>query len=273
MLAEKELARTGELASLGPIIHNPVEVGRLGELGLQTINQDSVEAGDDSQIGKRTVLIRSHGVSEDLLQRLEDICTGIIDATCPIVKRVQALVKRLCEQGVQVVIVGKIGHPEVKGLAGHCVNGALVVQSARDIDARLDPKRKTALVAQTTISQEIFHEVETALRGRIEELVIHDTTCTSISRRRESIADFAGSQDVVVFVGGRNSSNSRMLFDMCKTVNTRSSWVEDKGEVESAWFRPTDRVGVTGGASTPKGLLHDVAMHIEEIVRHAEQNT
>ncbi|MBC7186804.1 MAG: 4-hydroxy-3-methylbut-2-enyl diphosphate reductase [Calditrichaeota bacterium] len=264
-LAEGALAK-GRLASIGPVIHNPAEVVRLQQKGLLTIPQEEVESCDPRTLGVRRVLIRSHGVSESLRARLAEAGLEVVDGTCPIVRRVQQLVKDYCARGYRVVVFGKKDHPEVLGLVGHCPQGAVVVGSLEEA-GKIAPGPPTVLVAQTTAPEARFHEVAAALRRRLPSLEVFNTTCRSVSRRQESIAAFARAHDVVVFVGGKESSNSRQLFDICQQNNKRSFWVESADEVQAGWFGPGEAVGITGGASTPRWLLERVASHVAHVAR------
>ncbi|MCR4437557.1 MAG: 4-hydroxy-3-methylbut-2-enyl diphosphate reductase [bacterium] len=264
-LAERALAK-GRVASIGPVIHNPAEVARLQQKGLVTVPQEEVESGDLKALRTRRVLIRSHGVSESLRARLAEAGLDVVDGTCPIVRHVQQLVKDYCARGYRVVVFGKREHPEVLGLVGHCPQGAVVVNSLEEAD-KIAPGPPTVLVAQTTAPEEHFHEVEAALRRRLPSLEVFNTTCRAVSRRQESIVAFAGARDVVVFVGGKESSNSRQLFTICQQSNKRSFWVESAEDVQAEWFSPGEAVGITGGASTPRWLLERVASHVAHVAR------
>ena len=271
-LIESELGGKNKLFSIGPVIHNPNEVERLSERGLKTIDQDQVISGDSEEISNQHVLIRTHGISERIKNYLDSICADVTDATCPNVKNVQQIVKQHCSEGYQILIVGKKAHPEVAGLVGHCENGAIILESIKDIDHRINMSKKTLLIAQTTISQKLFYKIESHLKDKIENLVVKDTTCRSVRNRQAHIEDFALSHDIIIFVAGKNSSNSRELYTICKTKNKRIYWIEDENEVRENWFEPDDEVGVTGGASTPNWLLQKVAHHIENLLVSTSKN-
>lgn len=262
-MAEEALAQ-GELVSVGPLLHNPQEVERLRRLGLRVVPQEEIEGADLEGLGARRVLVRSHGISPALRARLQNARLDIVDGTCPIVRRVQELVQSYCAQGYRVVIFGKKDHPEVRGLVGHCPEGAIVVNSVEEAE-QLPVGVPTVLLAQTTASEQTFRQVERALRGRIPGLEVCNTTCRSVNRRQEEVAAFAREHQVVIFVGGRESSNSRQLFAACQRHNANSHWVEDEKELRGEWFSQARTVGVTGGASTPRWLLERVALTIEHV--------
>ena len=271
-LIESELEEKSQLFSIGPVIHNPIEVDRLGERGLKTIDQDRIISGESEEISNQHVLIRTHGISEGIKNYLDSICADVTDATCPNVKKVQQIVKQHCSEGYQILIVGKKAHPEVAGLVGHCERGAIVLESIEDIDHRINMSKKTLLIAQTTISQKLFYKIEGQLKNKVDNLVVKDTTCRSVRNRQVGIEDFACSHDIIVFVAGKNSSNSRELYNISKTKNNRIYWIEDESEVGENWFEPDDKVGVTGGASTPNWLLQKVAHYIENLLVSTSKN-
>lgn len=271
-LTEEYLAAHDTLLSIGPLLHNPQEVQRLEELGLRTIDQDEVEALAAEDSVEATALIRTHGVGEALKERVQLRFRSVIDATCPIVRSVQRVVKKYCQEGYQIIIAGKRDHPEVWGLAGHCQQGAVVITSVDDLNTTgIDFDKKSLLIAQTTLAREIYVEIKECLEGKIEELVCKDTTCNFVGLRQEIIRAFASSKDVLVFVGGKRSSNSRTLFTLCQTVNHSAYWIEDVPEIKTEWFSKDDAVGVTGGASTPRWLLQRVADYIKKNVRKSGQ--
>jgi len=265
-LAEKSL-EAGPLLSIGPIIHNPVEIERLEKRGLRTVPQEEVEKSDLRSLPVRRVLVRSHGISKALRSRLEKAELELIDGTCPIVRKVQQLVKSYCAQGYRVVIFGKAEHPEVVGLVGHCPEGAVVVGSLEEAEERITPGLPTVLVAQTTASESAFLRVAEALQGRMPSLQVHNTICRSVKRRQEHMVAFAQAHEVVIFVGGKESSNSRQLFNICQQHNRRSFWVEKPEDLRAEWFTAVESVGVTGGASTPCWLLQQVADSIAHVAR------
>ncbi len=268
--AEAFLEKNEELISIGPIIHNPVEVARLAKIGLRHLDQKQIEEGDLSEYKDAAALIRTHGVSEALKRKLEASFASVLDATCPIVQNVQRLVKHYCDGGYQIVIAGKKEHPEVLGLRSYCPDNSIALQSVQEIEGSVDYDKKTVLVAQTTISSDIFADICEHLSAHISTLIVKNTTCNVVANRGETISAFASSNDIVIFVGGRNSSNSRMLFSVCQSVNSNAHWIENAEELSEDWFVGVRKIGVTGGASTPLWLLQRVSDTIEKITRSGE---
>jgi len=263
-LADEQLDNGGNLIALGPLIHNDVEIDRLKHKGLRIIDQNCVTNGDFDlkEIKDKRLLIRTHGIGVKLRKNLEVAGIDIVDATCPIVRRVQKLIEEHFEEGYQIVIVGKKDHPEVQGLQGHCQNSAIVIPSHNNL-GNIDFNRKTLLVAQTTISPKAFEQVREQLHEKVTELVVKDTTCNMIINRHQQLRKFAADCDIVLFIGGKQSSNTRILSEICRSVNKRTYRIESTLEIQKDWLKETDTVGITGGASTPRWQLQKVQDFLE----------
>ena len=274
-IAEQELRNQSEgLYSLGEIIHNPMEIKRLESSGLRTISVDSLD-----QAKGKTVLIRAHGEPPSTYKRAEELGITIIDATCPVVTKVQERIRRFFLDGYQIVIYGKKEHAEVIGLSGQTDGQAVVIKSLEEID-KVDLKRKTVLFSQTTMDKPTFYKIKEELEKRIDELVVgsiedeaidfhaKDTICGQVSGRDKKLRDFAKSNDVVIFVAGRHSSNGKVLYAITKSENPSTYFVEDVPELQDEWFEGAERVGVTGATSTPQWLMEKVKSVIEEKFEH-----
>ena len=268
-IAEQELAQGEELYSLGDIIHNPVEIQRLGDEGLKTITTANLEAAR----GKK-VLIRAHGEPPATYRRAEELGITIVDATCPVVTKVQERIRRFYTDGYQVVIFGKKDHAEVIGLVGQTNGEAIVVKSLEEIGTvALD--RKTVLFSQTTMDKATFHRLKEELQKRVKELVVgsiedeaiefhaKDTICGQVSGRDKKIREFAAANDIVIFVAGRTSSNGKVLFDIAREANAKTFFIENVSELSPAWFNGVTKVGITGATSTPQWLMENVKQDIE----------
>ena len=269
-IAEQELAANGPLYSLGEIIHNPMEIQRLEEKGLKTISLK-----DFDSLSGATVLIRAHGEPPETYRKAEERGITIIDATCPVVTKVQERIRKFYLQGYQVVIFGKKEHAEVVGLIGQTNGDAIVVKSVEDLsNVKFD--RKTVLFSQTTMDKPTFHKVKEELEKRLNNLVVDtfeeealdfhakDTICGQVSGRDKKIREFAKSNDVIVFIAGRHSSNGKVLYGIVQSENPRSYFIEDVPELEGRWFEGAETVGVTGATSTPQWLMEKVKKAIEE---------
>lgn len=268
-IAEQELGNNRDIFSLGDVIHNPMEIERLRQKGLQTIKVADLES-----VRSKTVLIRAHGEPPSTYKRAEELGITIIDATCPVVTKVQERIRRFYTDGYQVVIFGKKDHAEVIGLVGQTNGEAIVIKSLEEID-RVALDRKTVLFSQTTMDKSTFYQLKEELRKRVKELIVgsieeeaiefhaKDTICGQVSGRDKKIREFAQANDVVIFVAGRASSNGKVLFEITKEANSRTYFIEQPEELKAEWFEGITNVGITGATSTPQWLMERVKQMIE----------
>jgi len=276
------------LYSLGAIIHNDAELGRLVKQGLVTVDKDDLNEMVDAR--GEVLLIRAHGEPPQTYRTAEGLGFSIIDCTCPVVLRLQEHIRnaygRMAGKG-QIIIFGKIGHAEVLGLIGQTEGTALVVENTLMLEEfiengtiRLDIP--TEVFSQTTKSPAEYSR----LCARLEEemarynelsierfkgrglLVINETICQQVATRHERLSKFALDHDIIIFVSGKASSNGKVLCDLCKSLNIRTYHIDSVEEIKREWFRADDRVGVCGATSTPKWLLEDVAAHILDLNRY-----
>lgn len=281
--AEAELKRSGSLCCLGDIVHNAREVERLCRLGLSTITHDDLRDLRDT-----TVLLRAHGEPPSTYRLLHDNNLTVIDATCPVVLRLQQRIKKAydkahaeMEAGLRsnmplFLIYGKEGHAEVNGLVGQTDGNAVVIQTTGQLDA-LDMTRDILLYSQTTMSLEGFRSIVEEIKRRKREagtdsgFESFDTICRQVATRSAKIRDFAASHDAVVFVAGAKSSNGKVLLEECRAVNPNTFAVTDVPEVDKLdpWKYRT--IGICGATSTPAWLMEDVAARIEELCKKGEQ--
>ena len=267
--AEESLEKLGTVYSLGDIVHNRVEVQRLEDMGLQTVSLQRMAELDGS-----TVLIRAHGEPPSTYSLAAEHGIRIIDATCPIVAKLQTLVKKAHERmrtcGGQVVILGKRGHAEVVGLTGQVGGDAIVVERPEDIEA-IDFSRPVYLLSQTTQSLALFEQIRRIICERAVDpsrVTVRNTICGRVSSRNPHLKEFSGRFDVVIFVCGRKSSNGKVLYRTCREANPRSYNIEDESELRAEWFENCRSVGICGATSTPKWLMQRVADHIAKIFGH-----
>ena len=262
--AERALGEVGKVYSLGDIVHNRVEVQRLEALGLSTVSHE-----DMPSLGGATLLIRAHGEPPRTYRRAEELGLRIIDATCPVVARLQRRIRDAYNDmqsvGGSVVLLGKRGHAEVVGLTGQVADDVTVVESFDDLDL-VDFSRPIYFLSQTTQSIELFNRLgEEIVRraGDAERVKLDDTICRRVAGREESLTQFARSVDVVIFVAGRKSSNGKVLCEVCRRANERTYNIEDVGELDMSWFEGVESVGICGATSTPRWLMERVANAIE----------
>lgn len=264
-IAEKTLAKGEKVFSLGPIVHNDMEMERLTALGLVTITHDEFR-----KLRNCKVLIRAHGEPPETYQIAEQNGITIIEATCPIVKKLQARIRDtaagLGKCVGQVVIFGKPGHAEVVGLLGQTGGKGILVAGPSDID-KIDFTKTICLYSQTTMSPEVYMKIASLIRERIIEkgsgdpdklLKVHKTICSQVSNREPHLKDFAGRHDVILFVSGKESSNGKMLYSVCRSVNRNTHFISSAEEIRKEWFDKANTVGVCGATSTPGWLIEKV---------------
>jgi 4-hydroxy-3-methylbut-2-en-1-yl diphosphate reductase len=269
-IAEKEIASGEKLYSLGNIIHNPAEIERLRKKGLETILHNDLK-----KLKGARVLIRAHGEPPETYKLAKELGITLIDATCPVVAKVQERIQKFYDEGYQVVIFGKKEHAEVIGLVGQTNGEAIVIKSLDEI-GKVKMDRKTVLFSQTTMDKAAFHAVRDELSKRVKELFIDsieetavkfqakETICGQVSGREKKIREFAAENEIIIFVSGKHSSNGKVLCDIVKSVNPRVYCIEDTDGLHEEWFNGITTVGITGATSTPQWLMEQVKEKIED---------
>lgn len=252
--AEEELAKGTRLYCLGDIVHNGMECDRLKKLGLITINHD-----DMAQLHDAKVLLRAHGEPPSTYELARRNNIEIIDATCPVVLQLQRRIKSQYdnEPSAQIVIFGKNGHAEVLGLVGQTQQRAIVIEKFEDVMC-LDFSRDIYLYSQTTKSLDEFHQIINYIQEHISPSATFrsfDTICRQVANRMPNISRFATRHDLILFVCGRKSSNGKVLFNECKSVNPNSHLIEGPEEISSEWLKGINSIGICGATSTPKWLM------------------
>lgn len=252
--AEEELAKGTTLYCLGDIVHNGMEVERLHTRGLITINHDQLK-----QLHDVKVLLRAHGEPPETYETARRNNIEIIDATCPVVLQLQRRIKKQYDANpeAQIVIFGKNGHAEVLGLVGQTHSKAIVIEKLEDVRL-LDFSRDIYLYSQTTKSLDEFRRIIDYIQSHISPdatFKSFDTICRQVANRMPNIAAFAARHDIILFVCGRKSSNGKVLYSKCKSVNPNSYLIEGPDEIESSWIESVTTVGICGATSTPKWLM------------------
>lgn len=272
--AEEELAKGETLYCLGDIVHNGMEVERLHDQGLITINHDQLK-----ELRNVKVLLRAHGEPPETYEIARRNNIEIIDATCPVVLQLQKRIKKQYEcnqeestpeEGRQIVIFGKNGHAEVLGLVGQTRSKAIVIEKFDDVK-HLDFNRDIYLYSQTTKSLDEFHHIIEYIQEHIAkeaEFKSFDTICRQVANRMPNISTFATRHDVILFVSGRKSSNGKVLFHECLQVNPNSYQIERAEEIDMSWFDNATTVGICGATSTPKWLMEECRDYIHNHYQH-----
>ncbi len=264
--AQIELARHGQLLSLGDIVHNTAEQERLIAKGMKVIRHDEL-----ADYSGQSVLIRAHGEPPETYASALEKGIEVIDATCPIVLKLQERIWKLYHEeagkDTQIVIFGKTGHPEITGLLGQTEGTAIIIHKAEDL-AVLDYTKPIRMFSQTTMSFESYESIANLVKGRMTkagnlDLVINKSYCRQVSGRTQSLKSFAASHDLIIFVSDKKSSNGEFLYNVCRSVNPNSNFVHGIHELDETWFSNINSVGITGATSTPKWLMEEVADVIE----------
>ena len=265
--AEAALAQDAELYCLGDIVHNSDEVKRLADKGMTTITHD-----DLVRLHKVRVLLRAHGEPPSTYAIAAHNDISIIDATCPVVLRLQRRIKESFREGAdigrQIVIYGKPGHAEVNGLVGQTDGNAVVVQGFNDLD-NIDYSRDVDLYSQTTMSLSGFKKIISEIEHRMQPGATFrsfDTICRQVANRVDSLRRFAAEHDLVLFVSGKKSSNGKFLYSECHAVNPSTRLISDETDIDSAWLTGIKRIGICGATSTPRWLMERVKVHIGKIL-------
>ncbi|ADY54367.1 hydroxymethylbutenyl pyrophosphate reductase [Pseudopedobacter saltans DSM 12145] len=256
-MAEDILSEDGYLYCLGDIVHNDEEVSRLKAKGLRIINHDDLKT-----ISNEKVLIRAHGEAPETYKLALENNITLIDASCPVVLKLQNRIKSSYDSNEKIVIFGKHGHAEVVGLQGQTNNDALVFQSIEELE-QLDLPAKFTLYSQTTKSTDTFYQIKQSLLDKGYDLKANDTICRQVSNRDKDLPEFAKKYNKIVFVSGKKSSNGKVLYEVCKKHNPNTFFVSGVNELEKDMFREGDTVGIAGATSTPMWLMEEVKQALE----------
>jgi len=268
ILAAENSLRNGEsLYALGQLVHNSGELKRLEKLGLKTVTHDQL-----GEIDSGKVLFRAHGEPPSSYRKATDLHVAVMDGTCPIVLRLQKKIRdtylNMDREKEQLVIFGKQDHPETIGLLGQVAGDAVVVSTPREVE-RVDRNHRVHLFSQTTMDPGVFRKVEALLMDRTghvdAEFRSHCTICGQMKRRKPGLETFASRHEVMVFVSGRDSSNGKMLYEFCRSLNPRTFWISGPEEMKADWFKGAGTIGISGATSTSREQLEGVRNRVVEI--------
>jgi 4-hydroxy-3-methylbut-2-en-1-yl diphosphate reductase len=251
-MAEDILDNEDYLYCLGDIVHNDEEVKRLTDKGLRIIDHEQLQT-----LHNEKVLIRAHGEAPSTYKLALENHLTLIDASCPVVLKLQNRIKNSHDDDEHILIFGKHGHAEVVGLQGQTDGKAIVFQDIAELDDA-DLPAKFTLYSQTTKSTDKFYQIKDELLSRGYEVKANDTICRQVSNRYGDLEKFVVNFDSIVFVSGKKSSNGKVLYDVCKKYNTNSHFISNVEEIDFSWFSPGDKVGICGATSTPMWLMEEV---------------
>ncbi|MCI7099799.1 MAG: 4-hydroxy-3-methylbut-2-enyl diphosphate reductase [Lachnospiraceae bacterium] len=245
--------------TFGPIIHNEEVIADLEKKGVITINSEE----ELKQLYEGTMIIRSHGVGEHIYDVIKEQNLHLVDATCPFVKKIHRIVKDASEEGNYIIIIGNKNHPEVQGICGWCHGDCSVVSTEEEIRALALPKeRKVTVVSQTTFNLVKFKYLVAILENICYNLYIVNTICNATQERQAEARKIASSVDAMIVIGGKNSSNTQKLYEICKKECGNTCYIQTLKDLSAQNFQTVCTVGITAGASTPKHIIEEVQLHV-----------
>ena len=258
-LARSAVAQGKTAVTLGPLIHNPKVVRQLSEQGVNPVSSLAEAQG-------KLVIVRSHGVSPEVIDEIKSQGLDIIDATCPHVARAQKAAQDLAQSGCSVIVVGEAGHPEVEGLTAYARKGGartFVVKDPADIPSCLTGP--VGVVVQTTQTRALLDAVVCKLEQKGISPQVSNTICFATQQRQDAAAALSATVDVMIVAGGKNSSNTTRLFEICKAIAPAAYHIEDTADIDPSWFASCNVVGVSAGASTPKEQIEEIIDYLEHL--------
>ena len=254
-----EAGKEGKVYTLGPIIHNEQVVKDLEEKGVNVLDSvNDIKDGEDA-----TVIIRSHGISEEIYSQLKKKDVKIIDATCPLVAKIHRIVKEKHKAGYQIVIAGNANHPEVEGIKGWCGNNAAIIESIEDAEkVVLNMDRKVCVVAQTTFNYKKFKDIVDILLKKSYDIDVMNTICNATEERQTEAGTIAGQSDAMLVIGGKHSSNTQKLYEICKKECSDTYFIQTLDDLDLNKLQSFRSVGITAGASTPNNIIKEVQSYV-----------
>jgi len=266
-MADEILDHGEVLYSLGQIVHNENEVSRLESKGLKTISIEDLKSLHDCKL-----LIRAHGEPPSTYELAKKNRIELIEGTCPIVRKIQLAIGKAGEENdTLIVIFGKKDHPEVKGLFGQSPQNSIIIQTAEEA-GELPYSKIMHLYSQTTMDTDSFLVIVSLLEQKQESaggnLIVHNTICGHVSHRKPGLQKFAAQNDVIIFVGGKKSSNGKVLYEACREINPRTHYIGSEEELQISWFEGVESVGIAGATSTPRWQIEQVSGKISELLEN-----
>lgn len=263
LIKEKEASNSSTpIFTYGPIIHNPSVVKDLEQKGVYVISDlEALHAK-----GEGTMLIRSHGVTEDEFNTIKEAGFNPVDSTCPYVKKIHRIVRKDSLDGCDIIIVGNKNHPEIKGIAGWVKTKVYFVETLEDVDnLNLDLTIKYSIVAQTTFNYQLYEEILNKLQKKSIHVIINETICSATMERQIEAKELSKKVTKMIVIGGRNSSNTRKLYEICKSQCKDTYYIETIEDLVLNVFAVNDIIGITAGASTPKNIIEEVISNVRNV--------
>ena len=258
-LVYSEAAKGKKVYTLGPIIHNEQVLNDLEKKGVNVINSvNDIKDGENI-----TVIIRSHGISEDIYNQLKAKKVNIVDATCPFVAKIHRIVQEKYKEGNQIVIIGNENHPEVEGIDGWCENNAYIIESVDEAEKlSLDYEKKVCIVAQTTFNYKKFKDIVDILSKKSYDINVMNTICNATEERQTEAGTIAEQSDAMLVIGGKHSSNTQKLYEICKSKCSDTYFIQTLDDLDLKKLQSFRSVGITAGASTPNNIIKEVQTYV-----------
>lgn len=241
----------------GPIIHNEEVVADLERKGVRVISDEAAL----EQIHEGTIVIRSHGVGRTEEEKMRSLGLQVVDATCPFVKKIHRIVSKASEDGRSIIIIGSAEHPEVKGIRGWCGNSAYVIGEIEEVET-LPALDRVTVVSQTTFNYKKFKEIVEKIKEKRYDSCVVNTICNATQERQVEARQIAGAVEAMIVIGGKNSSNTQKLYNICKDVCPHTYYIQTLVDLEPQGFPNVRSVGITAGASTPKNIIEEVHSYV-----------
>ncbi len=258
--SETRQKKAGKVFTLGDLIHNPQVIADLERQRIHSIS-------DLDGLNEATIIIRSHGVSPDIYRLLTQKNIEIVDATCPIVKKIQKLVEILAKDKEEIIIVGNKEHPEIKGLIGFSQGKGIIVENEDQVKSLPNRKRR-AILAQSTQDLYLLEKIVSALIKKTKELNVYNTICRSTQTRQKSTSELASCVDILLIVGGKNSSNTNKLYQISKRILPNTHFIESAAQIKPEMLKGAQKTGISGGASTPPSAIQEAVAKIKASFKH-----
>jgi 4-hydroxy-3-methylbut-2-enyl diphosphate reductase len=256
---EQVAENMGPIYTFGPIIHNETVVEDLERKGVHVIETEE----EIQNLTQGTVVIRSHGVSRRICEQIEAQGLKLVDATCPFVKKIHKIVDEKSAEGYTIVIIGSDTHPEVEGIKGWCRGKVMVLKNEEEAETLcLEPEEKICVVSQTTFNYKKFQDIVEILEKKGYNKVIVNTICNATHERQTEARELASRVDSMIVIGGKNSSNTQKLYEICRSVCAHTYYIQTFEDLHSQNFPSGDSVGITAGASTPNTIIEEVHTNV-----------
>ena len=248
-----------EIYTYGPIIHNEEVVSDLEKKGVRVLN----DRKELEELTHGTVIIRSHGVGKEIYRIIEERGLELVDATCPYVRKIHRIVREKSEQGIQIIIIGNDTHPEVEGIKGWCVSPAIIIADKEQAEKiKLPENRKICIVSQTTFNNNKFKNLVEIIDKKGYDIDVINTICSATEERQLEAGELADKVDAMIVIGGKSSSNTQKLFEICKANCVNTYYIQTLDDLELYSLPPVNCVGITAGASTPNYLIKEVQKYV-----------